>query len=304
MNLLQDVLRNNQSADAPGSAFVPTNRPVAEVHRTDAGVPETRHPSLDRADYRRGTEAAGRVEVPVEELRLLASHCGAGRRLSSQHTWRLRVGLLVAGLVAVAALLGWQHRGDEVKQMASSSMASLWPASPIDSSRVAIVEGEATSASPVDAAKAVASEQAPAPTAPPDRATGPAGELQQQMQSIARELGIMKQNLEQLAAKQEQLAAKQEQMARDIAALRTVKQDDKLTTASGHPQRSVALPPRKKPLDLPPPLGPRPLTPAPASARPQQQDVIVRPPPQQDVVTRPPQQQDVVIRPPMPLRQD
>ena len=301
MNLLQDVIRNNRSKDASGLAFIPSDRTVADLHRVDTKVPEARHPSLDTADVRTGTEGVGRVEVPVEELRLLASQRGAGGHLSAQHTSRLRVGLLIAGLIAVAALLGWQHRGDEVKQMASSSFASLWPASLVNPSRVAIAESQAISASRLDTASAGVAERAPAS---PDRPAGTAGELQQQLQSIAHELGVMKQNLEQLAAKQEQLAAKQEQMARDIAALGAAKQDDKLNAASARPQRSVTLPPRKKPSDLPPPPGPRPSTPAQASSGPSPQDVIVRPPPPQDVVARPPPQQDVVVRPPMPLRQE
>ena len=302
MNLLQDVLRNNQSAGSSGLAFVPSDR-IADGHRVDAKVPEAKHPSLDTADVRTGVDGASRVEVPIEELRLLASHSGGRGRLSAQHMSRLRVGLLVAGLIAVAALLGWQHRGDEVKQMASSSLATLWPASLVNPSRVAIAESKAVAASQGDAASTGVAERAPAQAAPLDR-TAAAGELQQQLQSIAHELSVMKQNLEQLAAKQEQLAAKQEQMARDIAALGAAKQDDKLNTASTRPQRSVTLPPRKKPPELPPPPGPRPLTPAQASSGPPQPDVTVRQPPQQDMIARPPPQQDVVVRPPMPLRQE
>jgi hypothetical protein len=286
---------------------VPSDRPGADVHRVDAEVPEVTPRSSNAADNRKGSHDAAPVEVPVEELRLLASHCGASGHLSAQHTSRLRVGLLVAGLIAVAALLGWQHHGDEVKQMASSSLASVWPASFVNPSRVAVAESDPPGASRVDAASAGLSERASAQAAPPDRATGTADELQHQLQSIAHELSVIKQNFEQLAAKQEQLAAKQEQMVRDIAALKSVKQDDKLNTASARPQPSATLPPRKKPSDLPPPPGPRPLTPAQASSGPQQQkqNAIAQPSPQQDVVARPsPQQQDVVVRPPMPLRQE
>jgi hypothetical protein len=301
MNLSPDVLPRPESVDAPGLAFVPSDRPDADVHRADAEIPEAKDPLLNMADDRKVAERSGRVEVPIAELRLLASHSGAGEHGSAQHTSRLRLGLLIAGLVAVAALLGWQRRGDEVKQMASSSLASLWPAALVNPSRVAPDGSQAIVPSQVNAAGA--SEQALAQAAPAESA----GELQQQLQSITHELAAMKQNLEQLAAQQTQLAAKQEQMARDIAALGAAKQDDKPNTTSARPQRSATLPPppRKKPPALLPPPGPRPLSPEQASAPLPQQDVAVRPPPPpQDIMVRPPPPQDVVVRPPMPLRQD
>jgi len=298
MNLSQNERRTDQSTEADGLAFLPNDRTTAEAHRIDARVPDDRRPAFDSAKDRRRAENADRVDVPLEELRLLASHSHVGERWSAERTSRLRFGFLIAGLLAVAALLGWQHRGDEVKQMASSSMASLWPASLVSSSGVAAANGEAASAPAAVATDANASAPAPAPTAAPDRAPEVAAELQQKLQSIAHDLSVMKENFEQLAAKNEQLVAKQDQMARDIASLRAVKADNKTTAALARP-RGVDTAPRAKPPSLPPPPGIRPLPPEQTSAMP---PPVVRPPTQQDAVVRPTPQQDVVVRPPMPLR--
>jgi hypothetical protein len=301
MNFSPAVFQKNQSVDASGVAFVPGDPPRAEAHRSDVRDPGAGRPTLDTTEDRRRAERP--VVVPIEELRLLASHSGAGGHSSTKRTARVRVALLIAGVVAVAALLGWQHRGDEVKQIASSSLASLVSPSLVNPSGVATVEKETVAASRVDAPSAVGSEQGSAQTAASDRTAGTVDELQQQLQSIADNLSVMKQNLEQLAAKQQELAAKQQQMSRDIAVLGTVKQDDKVNTAA-RPPRSVAPPPQKRTQALPPPpAAPRPLSPGQAS-EPRQQDVVARPPQQQDVTGRSPQRQDVVVRPPMPLRQE
>jgi hypothetical protein len=222
------------------------------------------------------------VDIPIEELRRLASQANHGALQSSaKRASRLRVGLLIAGLVAVAALLGWQHRRDEVNQMVglwSSSLVSLWPASLMNPSRVPIVETQTISAPQADAPSADGSEQGAARTAGADRAARTAGDLQQQLQSIAHDLSVMKQNLELLAAKQAQLTAKQEQMAQDIASFAAVKSNDTLTTASTPPPRSVTVSPRKKPQLLPPPPpDTRPLYPEQASPALQRQDVVVSP---------------------------
>jgi hypothetical protein len=301
MNLSQNERRTDQSTEAEGLAFLPNDRTTAEAHRIDARVPDDRRPAFDSAKDRRRAENADRVDVPLEELRLLASHSHVGERWSAERTSRLRFGFLIAGLLAVAALLGWQHRGDEVKQMASSSMASLWPASLVSSSGVAAANGEAASASAAVATDANASAPAPAltPTAAPDRAPEVAAELQQKLQSIAHDLGVLKENLDQLAAKNEQLVAKQDQMARDIASLRAVKADNKTNAALARPRNVDPAPRAKPPGQLPPP-GVRPPPPEQASSPPPQQ--AVRPPTQQDAGVRPTPQQDVVVRPPMPLR--
>jgi hypothetical protein len=197
------------------------------------------------------------VDSPIEELRRLASQANHGARQSSaKRVSRLRVSLLIASLVAVAALLGWQQHRDEVSQVAGlwwSSLASLWPASLMNPSRGSIIETQIIAAPQADTASAQGTEKGAAQTARPDLAAGAPGDLQQQLQSIARDLTALRQNLEQLAAKQAQLTAKQEQMAQDIASLRAVKSDDTLTTSSTSAPHSAPVLPRKKPALLPPP---------------------------------------------------
>lgn len=194
------------------------------------------------------------VDIPIEELRRLASQANHGALQSSaKRASRLRVGLLIAGLVAVAALLGWQHRRDEVNQLVglwTSSLASLWPASLTNRPRLSVVEIPGIAA---PQAGAEGAEKGTEQTARPERVASAPGDLQQQLQSIAHDLIVLRQNLEQLAAKQAQLTAKQDQIARDVVSLGVVKSDDKLTTASTPPMRSVTVLPRKKPLLLPPP---------------------------------------------------
>ena len=277
MKLSQAVPQENQSADADGLAFVPSDPPTAEVRRFDARDPAARRPALDTSGYRNRVEGADRVDIPIEELRLLASRSSTGGHLSAKRTSRLRIGLLITGLVAVAAFLGWQHRGDEVKQTVSS-LASVLSAPATNPSRFSIVERETISESQLNARRTDASEHnIPAQVAPPARVAETVAELQQQLEAVKHGLSVMKQTLEQLAAKQEQLAAKQEQMSRDIASLRAAKQDDKLNTASVRPLRSVAAPSRKTTAAAPPPPMPRPLSSEQASSEPQQ-DVVVRPP--------------------------
>jgi len=204
------------------------------------------------------------VDIPIEELRRLASQANHGARQSSaKRASRLRVSLLMVGLVAVAALLGWQHRRDEVNQLVggwTSSLVSLWPASLTNRPRLSLVEIPPIAAPQADTPSAESVEKGAAQTARPERAAS--GDLQQQLQSIAHDLIVLRQNLEQLAAKQAQLAAKQEQITQDITSFRTVKSDDKLTTASTPLPSGVPVPPRKKPVLLPPPpLDARPLYP-------------------------------------------
>ena len=252
------------------------------MRRFDTGDPAARRPAFDTGEYRNKLEGADRVDIPMEELRLLASRSSTGGHLSAKRTSRLRIGLLITGLIAVAAFLGWQHRGDEVKQTVSS-LASVLSAPATNPSRFSIVERETISESQLNARRTDASEHnIPAQMAPPARVAETVAELQQQLEAIEHNLSIMKQNLEQLAAKQEQLAAKQEQVSQDIASLRAAKQDDKLNTASARPLRSVAAPSRKTTAGLPPP------------------PPMPRPPSSEQTSSEP--KQDVVVRPPMPVR--
>ena len=87
-------------------------------------------------------------------------------------------------------------------------------------------------------------------------------ELVQQLEDVARDLAVMRDSIEQLAAKQEQttqniatVAAKQEQMAQSIATLEAVEQDIR--------QRLLSLP-----LSAPVPLPPRKKAPTPSAAQP------------------------------------
>ena len=280
MKSSQEAPQENQSSS--GLAFVPSDRPTAEVRRSNASDLTIRPAASNTSGHQNSAEGADAVDLPIEELRLLASRSSTGGHLPAKRTPRLRIGLLIIGLIAVAALLGWQHRGDEVKQTVSS-LASVLSAPTTNPSRFSIVERETISESQLNARRTDASEHnIPAQMALPARVAETVAELQQQLQAIEHNLSLMKQNLEQLAAKQEQLAAKQEQVSQDIASLRAAKQDDKLNTASARPLRSVAAPSRKTTAGLPPP------------------PPMPRPPSSEQTSSEP--KQDVVVRPPMPVR--
>ena len=78
--------------------------------------------------------------------------------------------------------------------------------------------------------------------------------------TMARDLAVMRNSVEQLAAKQEhrataqeQLAAKQEQMAQNIATLQAAEQDIIQTRSSPPLSGPVSPPPRKKARRVAPP---------------------------------------------------
>ena len=103
----------------------------------------------------------------------------------------------------------------------------------------------------------VSTTKSPQP-APVTQAAAPAAaaislELVQQLEAVARDLAVMRDSVEQLAAKQEQttqniatVAAKQEQMAQNIATLQAVEQDIRQRLSSPPLSEPVPLPPRKK----------------------------------------------------------
>ena len=287
MILSQELLDENQTVEPGGLAFVPSDQPKPEPHRFPIESEPKPFPT-DSNEPRRESE----VHVPIEELQLLAIHSTLDQ-LSSKRSSRFRVALFFGSVMAIAGFLGWQQRGDELKQMVrlwTPLLASPLFASSGTLSPVSIVEKDDVSASRVVARSADASGQVPVQMTASDRTAGKADELQQQLQSIAHNLSLMKQNLEQLATNQEQLAARQDQVSRAIASLKPTKQEDKPSTARA--SRSVAQAPQKNKQDLPPPppisqTGPHRLPSEQAASEESSLEA----------------QQNVVVRAPRPLRQ-
>ena len=205
--------------------------------------------------------------------------------------------MLVFGLCSAAAAAAWQHHGDAAKQMISSWTPSFTLASspapeksglagPPDASAVQAAAPEPAASQP--AAAASPAEGAVAATAPSAEST--------QLQSMARDLAAMGQQIEQLKAGIAELRASQQAMARDAARSSEVKTTvpNPRPKAAAPPPRSAAAP-AHRPVQAaaPAPLPPPPL----AQAGPSYASPPPAPPPQtMDQFNEP------VVRPPMPLR--
>jgi hypothetical protein len=211
---------------------------------------------------------------------------------------------LVAACFGVAATLAWQSYGGTARQMIADLAPQLsW----------LLLSPPATSPPPGDERTAEqpgpADFQAPAPQAASAQAgvvastasetaastvpAAPSPELQQ-LETMARDLAVVRQSVEQLAAGQEQ-------MARDIAKLQTAGQDIRRRISTLPP--TAATTPRKP---VPPPqLAPQSsavLPPAPPQGAPQSSAPTapaLQPAPQ---APYPPAPSESPLRPPMPVR--
>jgi hypothetical protein len=204
---------------------------------------------------------------------------------------------LVAACLGVTATLAWQSYGDAARQVIASAappigwllLSSPSAMNPLSGAEMS-VQQPASSTAQVSAPQA-ASAQAPAvaPTASETAPAGPAAippELQEQLHTMAHDLAVMRESVEQLAAGQEQ-------MVRDIAKLQTAGQDIRRRISA-----PAAAPAAHNPAPLPQPApqsatGPLPL---PQGALPPPQGA-----PQSSATPLPPLPPEPP-RPPMPVR--
>jgi hypothetical protein len=128
------------------------------------------------------------------------------------------VGLLLAACIGVAAF-AWQSYGDAAKPIIAkwapqltSSLPLENPGPPAQPSPPAVQASAATAAPPQPAPLAQTAAEGVAPTA-----AAPSPESAQLLQSMARDLATVGQEIEQLKASIEQLKTNQEQMTRDNA---------------------------------------------------------------------------------------
>jgi hypothetical protein len=175
------------------------------------------------------------------------------------------IGLLLTAGICTAAFV-WQSHGETVRPMISRwapQLAAAWSL-PSETSKPA--DQQPPPAVQVAAADAAVSQlPAPAQAAPQDAAADPiAAEQTQLLQTMARDLASVQQEIEQLKASQaelaresaktaEQLKANQEQMARAIANVseQNVRPRTSAATAA-NPPLPVANPARKPVSTLPP----------------------------------------------------
>jgi hypothetical protein len=198
------------------------------------------------------------------------------------------IGLLLTAGICTAAF-AWQSHGETVRPMISQWVPQLAAASSLPSGVPKLADQQSPPAVQVAAADAAVSQlPTPVQTAPQDAAAAPiAAEQTQLLQTMARDLASVQQEIEQLRASQaelaresartaEQLKANQEQMARAIANasgqnLRPRTSVTTSTATSANPPRPVANPARKPVSTLPPPTQARAQARAPVQLQPRQQ---------------------------------
>jgi hypothetical protein len=208
----------------------------------------------------------------------------------------------ISGAIAAGA---WQHYGDAAKQAIAGFVPQFVLASS-PSPEKADAAGQPGSAGEQASAtdQAVAQPALPAQGAAAD-AAAPAPDPAQ-VQSMARDLAAMGQQIEQLKTRIDQLKAGQEQMSRDIAKNSEMGNSGTRTAAQAPRPLISAAPPRPP---VAPVRKPRPAyaySPAPAAPLPQAAAVPVPAP--VPPTLQPPVQATVqpdgepVVRPPMPVR--
>lgn len=186
---------------------------------------------------------------------------------------RTMLRFLSAACVGVAATLAWQSYGAAARQTVASSVPGLgWLASPARSEPSPASSPAATPAATTASADSAPTQTSTANTSPQSVASAQStpvpGDLAQQIKTTAVNVAVLRQGIEQIAAKQEQ-------MGRTIARLQTMVDEVKNGLAGRAPlpaRKPAAKPPQPAPLALAP--GPRPLwesvAPPPPAQRPAQ----------------------------------
>jgi hypothetical protein len=200
-------------------------------------------------------EHAARRAVPVK------------RRSPGGRTVRGFIGLMLAACIGVAAFVWQSPHGDAARQIVARLAPQLVATASLPLENPGLPARPGPAAVQLAAAETAPSRPAPsAPTAaeevaPP--AAAPSGELMQLLQSMARDLAVLGQAIEQLKASQERMArdhvnavdllrVSQEQMARVIAKTSEAKTSEQnlRPKISPPPPRPTAAPTRKP---VPPP---------------------------------------------------
>jgi hypothetical protein len=221
------------------------------------------------------------------------------------------VALLLAACIGVAAF-AWRAYGDAAEKKIAKWATQFaltvslpsdkpGPATPPAAPAVQADAANAAPSQPTGPAQSAAQAVAPA-------ASGPSADSAQLMQSMARDLAGLGQEVEQLKANIEQLKANQQQTSRDLA---RVSQSAKSSEPNPRPRTAaVASPAAPRAARKPAPSYPQaaavpPLPPAAAPYVPRQVDSMPRqlePPPQAMMERQLDPELSPVPRPPMPVR--
>jgi hypothetical protein len=228
-----------------------------------------------------------------------------GRRPSiGRGAVRAFTALLLAACIGVAAF-AWQSYGDAAQQIVAdwapqfAQTSSPPPEKPGLSAQPAPPAVQAADANAAPPQPAPLAQTAPEAVAP--AAAVPSAESAQLLQSMARDLAAVGQEVEQLKASIEQLKASQQQMSRDVAKTSEARASEQnlRPRISAPPPRSAAAPARKPMPPFPPPRAAAPTLPQAAAPYAPRQ-----PEPQPQATAQPQADPELasVPRPPMPVR--
>ena len=202
--------------------------------------------------------------------------------------------VLLATCIGVAGI-AWESYGDAAQQMIAQWAPRLPLTSSLPPEKPALLAQPAPPVVQAETANPAPPQPLPpAQTAAPGVAPSAAAESAQLLQSMARDLATVGQEIGQLKASIEQLKVSQQQISRDIAKASEAKASEaKASEQSLQPRISAPLPrpaaaPARRPMPPPPPLA------AAAPTSPQ-----AEPPPH--AAAQPQAQELSVPRPPMPL---
>lgn len=212
-------------------------------------------------------------------------------------TWAIRTALAVLlAICSAVAAAAWQTYGDQAQEM----IAQWVPRISLSSTKTASLAQPPAESSATDDQSATAATSAMPATASssPSAAAAPAPESTELLQSMARDLATMGQQISELKASIAQLKAGQEQMSRDIAHVAEAR------TSEAKPFDPKAIEQTLRPRPAPRPAAvaaipvhrPRPAAP-PATAAATPMPLQSAPPPQAAPI-----QDESVARPPMPVR--
>ena len=241
------------------------------------------------------------------ESRPAAPEAASSGGRSSVGTWLVRTVLVVLfGVCSAVAAAAWQTYGDQAQELVAHWMPRISLMSNADR------DGSAPAAAPLShettTATASVAPQAQEPAANAAAATVTSEQVQM-LQSMARDIAALSQQVNELKAGIAQLKAGQDQVARDVARAAEAKPTERTAEARAFDPRAIEQTLRPRP-------APRPATaavaPPPGAAavphRPRPATAAVPPPPAPMALQSAPPPQGTtdpdqpVVRPPMPVR--
>jgi hypothetical protein len=283
---------------------------VVLVARAAADFPSLAPDAMGRHAERDIHMGSPDVATPMVDTTFRAADTSGERPLRARWVRTVAMTFLFA-LGSAFAAAAWERYGDEAQAMLSSYTPSLSIPLSLPTSLTSLVSGRPASAAQTDSAAApepVAAEQtaqaAPAVIPADASAPGVPADTAQLLQSMARDVASLNQQLSELKARIAELKAGQDLLTRDVA-----------KTPEAKVSEAKPVEPRPTKLGAPPrPLGTL-VTPAPVHrprppAYPPAQAAYVPPPPPAATpvqIAPPPPVNNTdpvpVVRPPMPVQQ-